>query len=154
MSDTLTQELNFIPVSEFENRRLILGQIIMLMMDSPVYLGDPLWVIQKYLIGPFLTNQAIVAFDEDSNLIGYASWAWLTDEKQEAYKQDSNCLDPQDWTAGDNLWLVDVLAPQKGAIELLNFTREFVAAQGHKGKVVKFKRYFDNNDFKIQEVML
>jgi len=154
MIDTLTDELNFIPVSEFENRRLILGQIIMLMMESPVYLVDPLWAIQKNLIGPFLSNQAIVMFDKDSNLIGYASWAWLTNEKEEAYKQDSNCLEPQDWTAGDNLWLVDVLAPQQGAIELLNFTREYVAAQGHKGKTVKFKRYFDQSNYKIQEVVL
>jgi len=154
MNDTVTNELTFIPISDFENRRLILGQIIMLMMDSPIYLADPLWVIQKYLIGPFLSNQAIVMFDKDSNLIGYASWAWLTEEKQEAYTQDSNCLEPQDWTAGDNLWLVDVLAPQQGAIELMNFTREHVAAQGHKGKTVKFKRYFDIKNFKIQEVTL
>lgn len=154
MNDTVVSELTFIPISDFENRRLILGQIIMLMMDSPVYLVDPLWVIQKYLIGPFLTNQAVVMFDNDSNLIGYASWGWLTEEKQEAYKQDSNCLEPQDWTAGDNLWLVDVLAPKQGATELLNFIREYVAAQGHKGKPVKFKRYFDTTNFKIQEVTL
>jgi cytolysin-activating lysine-acyltransferase len=154
MNDTVAEELTFIPISDFENRRLILGQIIMLMMDSPIYLADPLWVTQKYLIGPFLSNQAIVMFDKDSNLIGYASWAWLTKEKEQAYHQDSNCLEPQDWTAGDNLWLVDVLAPQHGAIELLNFTREYVAAQGHKGKIVKFKRYFDIENFKIQEVTL
>lgn len=154
MNDTADIELTFVPVSDFENRRLILGQVIMLMMDSPIYLVDELWVIQKYLIGPFLSNQAVVVFDKDSNLIGYASWAWLTDEKQEEYIKDSNCLEPQDWTAGENLWLVDVLAPQQGAIELLNFTRDYVAAQGHKGKSVKFKRYFDNSNFKIQEVTL
>ena len=149
-----TQEYVILPVSEFENRRLILGPIVMLMAESPIYLGDALWQIQRNLIGPFLHDQAVVMFDKDSNLIGYAAWAWLTKEKETAYIRESNCLEPDDWQAGDRLWLVDVLAPSEGASELINFTRNYVIAQGHKGKKVKFKRYYDNVKYKIQEVVL
>lgn len=151
MNDTLVKNLDFIPIGDFENRRLILGQIVMLMTESVVYLPYQLWVIQKNLLGSILTDQSVVMFDKDNNLIGYISWAWLTDEKQEEYKQDSNCLMPQDWTVGDNLWFIDVLAPQEGAAELIEFTKEFVAAQGYKGKTVKFKKYIDYNNFTIQE---
>jgi hemolysin-activating ACP:hemolysin acyltransferase len=151
--EDIAQELTILPIEDFENRRLILGQIVMMMMDSEVYLKDPLWIVKKNLIGPFLNNQAIVMFN-DNQVVGYAAWAWLSDEAEKKYIDYSNSLEPSDWKSGENLWLVDVLAPENGAIEIINYTRSFVAAQGHKGKVVKFKRYYDNDNFKIQEVVL
>lgn len=151
MSD---QQYEFLSVAEFNDRKLIVAQVILLMLDSPVYLADKLDHIKRNFTGALLHDQALVMFDQENNLKGYTSWALLSDQAEEKYKYNSNSLDPEEWNSGENLWLVDVIAPTGGAIAMLNFTRKLGYHLGYTGKKIKFKSYYNSTEFNIREVTL
>ena len=44
---------------------------------------------------------------------GFVSWAYLSDEAQEKYLHTRK-IAPHDWKSGDNVWLIDVVAPWGG----------------------------------------
>lgn len=42
---------------------------------------------------------------------GFASWAFLKRDTAQRFIDGTRMLAPQDWSLGDELWLIDVLAP-------------------------------------------
>ncbi len=43
--------------------------------------------------------------------VAFATWAYLSDEAEERMQQGVRRLGPADWKSGDNLWLMDLVAP-------------------------------------------
>jgi hemolysin-activating ACP:hemolysin acyltransferase len=148
------KEIIFTP-DYIQNKNELFGRIIALMADSDVYLPDSLYALKKNITSPLCSNNCLIYFSENK-LVGYCSWAWLTDESEKKYMENSNSLVPNDWETGDNLWLIDTVAPysSKHAINLMKYARKHVRAQGKIGIKVKFKRYYDRTNYKIQEVEL
>lgn len=148
------KEIIFTP-EYIQNKNELIGRIIMLMSDSDVYLGDSLYALKKNITAPIYSNKSLVYFAENK-LVGYCSWAWLTEDSEKKYIANSNSLEIIDWGMGDRLWLIDVVAPynSKHAYNLMKYVRKHVIAQGFKGTKVKFKRYYNVKDYKIQEVEL
>lgn len=138
----------------FTDKTALFGRIVTLLMDSEIYLPDTLRDIKKYLAAPLFTNKCLLYF-RDTTLVGYCSWAFLTEEAENRYIAHSNSLEITDWGFGDRLWLIDVAAPYGGkdAITLLNTARKHAVTHlGAKGKRLKFKRYYDVTNYKVQEV--
>ena len=60
--------------------------------------------------------------------VAYVSWAKLDPAAAERYRSAPHQLTAADWKSGDQIWLVDVLAPFGGAREILEDLREKVFA--------------------------
>lgn len=153
---TLSNQKEIIFTPEYiQNKNDLIGKIIMLMSDSDVYFGDSLYALKRNISAPLYSNKALLYFIENK-LVGYCSWAWLTDDAEQKYIENSNSLEIIDWSIGDKLWLIDVVAPyeSKHALNLMKYVRKHVVSQGHKGTKVKFKRYYSQKNYKIQEVEL
>ncbi len=65
--------------------------------------------------------------------VGFASWAYLSDEAEARMLQGVRKLGPGDWKSGDNLWLMDLIVPFGGMAEAAKELREKVL-QGKKVK--------------------
>lgn len=59
---------------------------------------------------PLLAHQFRI-FPGKNQPIGIALWASLTEEAENRLLSGNVRLAPQDWNAGDRLWLVELLAP-------------------------------------------
>ena len=53
-------------------------------------------------------------YSDEEVPICYASWALLSDELSEGYKNNTYKIQAQDWNSGNNLWLINVLCPKGG----------------------------------------
>ena len=131
----------------------VIARIITLMLESEVYLVDTLYHIKKNLIGAVMNDQAML-LARDGKIIAYASWAFLSPEAEAKYVKDTNSLDVVDWTSGDRIWLVDVIAPYGDSVLLLNHIRKLGARRGYKGTTIKFKSYKTADSYQIREVKL
>ena len=69
--------------------------------------------IQRLILPPMRLGQYRIYSDKEVP-IGYASWALLSDELSEGYRNNTYEIQAQDWNSGNNLWLVNVLCPKGG----------------------------------------
>ena len=138
---------------DITDKMALIGRAITLMLDSHIYLPDTLYIIKKNLVSPVFKNQALIGI-RDGKVVGYLSWAFLSEEAEARYIADSNCLDIPDWNSGDRIWLIDVVAPLGDAGAMLAEVRKQADLHGLRGKKVKFKKYDENNEFQIREVRL
>lgn len=155
MSDTVAvkTDIEVILAQKVTDKMTLIGRVITLMLDSSVYLVDTLYDIKKNLIGPIYKDQALILVRK-GKVVAYCSWAFLNEETEQRYIDDSNSLEVSDWNAGDRIWLVDVVAPFGDARHLLRAVRDIGELKGLKGQTIKFKSYEDANTFQIREVTL
>lgn len=97
----------------------ILGHVLWLMSQSAVhkhvFVSDFEWLVMPAILhGQFRIwrekNEQGVFIP-----VGYASWAFLSDDAEERIQENIKKLAPADWQSGDNLWLIDLITPFGGA---------------------------------------
>lgn len=88
----------------------IFGQVTWLMTQSKghrtFFISDLEWMAMP----PLLLRQFRIFPGKDQPL-GVALWARLSDEVAERMASGANRLAPGEWNSGDNLWLVELIAP-------------------------------------------
>lgn len=88
----------------------VLGEVVFLMMTPPshkhLFLTDLEWLVM-----PPLTLRQFRLWRQGTRPIGFASWAFLSEEVAERVRGGVRKLKPADWKSGDNAWLMDVVAP-------------------------------------------
>ena len=94
--------------------------------------------IQRIILPPMRLGQYRIYSDKEVP-IGYASWALLSDELSEGYKNNTYKIKAQDWNSGDNLWLINVLCPKGGGSIVLRRLDKLRKEMGLPKKV-NFKR--------------
>lgn len=142
-----------IMAKDVSDKMTLVGRVITLMLDSDVYLVDTLLDLKKNIVAPVFTDQAMLMVT-NGKVTGYCSWAFLSDEVEKKYIEDSNSLDVLDWNSGDNFWLIDVVTPFDNGTALLNEARKMAKRRGLDGKKIKFKRYKDRKNFQVREVTI
>ncbi len=73
-------------------------------------------VHKKYTFN-FLRERFLVAIEKnqykvyrkDGKPVAAINWAWLSDEKSKEYEGRNFELKPEDWNAGKNLWVMEIL---------------------------------------------
>ncbi|WP_422362891.1 toxin-activating lysine-acyltransferase [Pyruvatibacter mobilis] len=87
----------------------VFGQTTWLMTQSRghrnMFISDLEWMVMP----PILLRQFRL-FPGKEQPLGIAFWAQLSDEASQRLEQGGK-LKPDDWKSGDNLWLVELLAP-------------------------------------------
>ena len=104
----------------------------------PTYADMRLKGIQRLIIPPLRLKQYRIYNDPEVPSC-YASWALLSDELSETYKNNEYVIQEGDWKTGDNLWLINVLCPMGGgsiAVRRLDKLRKELGLP----KRVNFKR--------------
>jgi len=102
-----------------------LFEIFWLLSQSPnhkyMFIADMEW----YLMPPFRLRQ-IKIFHKDGAPVAYACWAKVSDEVDARLRDGSIKLRPEEWNSGENLWLVDLVAPFGGTEFVINELKEKV----------------------------
>ncbi|MCB2218462.1 toxin-activating lysine-acyltransferase [Desulfofustis glycolicus] len=99
-----------------------LGPVIMLYLQSPhrryQFISDLEWL----LIPPLVSGQCKLYMKQEYP-ISFVSWAFLTDEVEKRLLGNGGRLRPEDWTSGERLWLIDIVAPFGGVETVLSDMR-------------------------------
>ena len=92
----------------------ILGEMTWLLTQSPIHkvlaIGDLEWLIM-----PALIHRQFYVFRDGDKPVGLALWAKCTPEAEA--KLDRGMIEPEnrltleEWTSGQSIWLVDLIAP-------------------------------------------
>lgn len=96
----------------------MLGEIAWLMSQSPIHKQFFISDLEWFVMTPVLLQQFRLFYDKDKP-IGVVFWAFASDEVAEMLARGTAKLRPQDWKSGDQLWVVEVLAPFGGAEEMV-----------------------------------
>ena len=97
----------------------LLGNVVALLALSAVHRTWTAQDIARLVTTPVMLRQCF-AFVEAGRLIGWASWANLTEEAEAGYLARTRKLQPMDWAAGDGsrIWIIDALAPWGGILSM------------------------------------
>ncbi|MDA0655185.1 MAG: toxin-activating lysine-acyltransferase [Proteobacteria bacterium] len=107
-------------VSEIETVSQItgVGVVVWLLTQSPMHKNLFLTDLEWMVMTPILLNQYRV-FHTEGRPVGAAFWAYLSEEGEQRIVSGVGRLAPQDWKAGDRLWLVNLVAPFGGVDEMI-----------------------------------
>ncbi len=115
--DALAEKLHE-QAMELLRRLPAFGPVIMLYLQSAhrrfQFISDLEW-----LLIPPLMNRQCKLFMKKSYPFAFVSWAFLNEEAENRLVLNGGKLRPQDWKSGENLWLVDIVAPFGGADKVL-----------------------------------
>lgn len=102
----------------------VLGDIIFLMLHSGIHRGWPLALLERNVLPAIHHKQFRLYHDSNGRPIGYASWAWLSDELEKLYAAGTYGLKPDDWKSGANAWMIDFVAPFGHAMAVRRHLRQ------------------------------
>ncbi len=96
----------------------LLGQIIVLMGQSAshrhLFLSDLEWLVM-----PAIGRRQMRLWRRDTERgpipAIYASWAFVSPEVDQRFASGRLRLTPAEWTSGEIMWLIDLVAPMGGA---------------------------------------
>jgi cytolysin-activating lysine-acyltransferase len=115
----------------------VLGEIVWLMSQSPIHKSFsrgqlPIWKVgadprrqsksvtvpDLPVMTPVMLKQFRMFYDKDKP-IGVVFWGTVSDDVAARLAEGTSKLRPQDWKSGDNLWVVEVIAPFGGPEEMV-----------------------------------
>ena len=88
----------------------VLGEIVWLMSQSPMHKQFFISDIEWFAMTPALLRQFRLFYDKEKP-VGVLFWALVNDEVEERLSTGGGRLRPKDWKCGDNLWVVELVAP-------------------------------------------
>jgi len=92
----------------------LLGEMTWLLSQSPLHkvlaIGDLEWLVM-----PALINEQFYLFRDGDKPVGLALWAKCNEAAEQKLQngmiEPENRLTLEEWTSGDRIWLVDLIAP-------------------------------------------
>lgn len=93
-----------------QNRFKLLGEVAVLMMQSELHCSYYILDIYNHILPPIDHNQFRI-YKRGDYPVGFVSWAFLDDEKAEAYLKGKYTIKMDDWNCGNNLIYTDFIAP-------------------------------------------
>ena len=95
-----------------------LGDVVLLMANSDFHGRWFIDDLERLIIPPLELGQ-FYAFEVEGRVVGWASWAMLTPEAAQGYVDGTRKIQPEDWNAGDERWVIDLIAPFGNASEII-----------------------------------
>ena len=103
----------------------LLGSVVWLLMQQAGTRHGLLSDMEWRVMPPLLLEQSRV-YARDDMPIAFVSWARLSEDVALRYRAPPHRLSPADWRSGHQIWLVDVVTPFGGSVELLEDLRHKV----------------------------
>ena len=111
----------FAPLSE--DLLQVMGGILFLTQFSELHQRYPVTVLTDRIMPSVLLNQ-FRYHRRGVTPLGFVNWAWLSAEVEARYLETFT-LKPEDWTSGDRLWFLEILAPNGYGVDLMFELRTF-----------------------------
>jgi cytolysin-activating lysine-acyltransferase len=92
----------------------VLGEITWLMSQSPLHKQFFISDLDWFVMTPVMLQQFRLFYDE-TKPIGVVFWAYASQDVAQMLAAGTTKLGPQDWKSGDELWVVEAVAPFGGA---------------------------------------
>jgi cytolysin-activating lysine-acyltransferase len=97
----------------------MLGEVVWLLGRSDAH-RDLFLTDLDWLVMPPVQLRQFRIWRKENQPVAYASWAYLPDEAGERFAEGARAgrmarLGPSDWKSGEQLWLIDFVAPFGGA---------------------------------------
>jgi len=126
----------------------VAAELLWLMTRTPshrhFFISDAEWLI----FPPIARAQFRMYRDENGSPAGCVLWASLSEEVEARVESGATRLAPGDWKSGDNLWIIDVIAPNGKAGAMVEDMRNSV----FKGKAFKFHATGQDGKRSVQQV--
>jgi len=110
---------------EILKRLPAVGPVLLLYMQSShrrfTFISDLEWL----LLPPLMLKQCKLYMERDFP-IGYVSWAFLSTSVEERLVQSGGRLAAGEWKSGDQLWLIDMVAPFGSVDKILTDVRDTI----------------------------
>lgn len=87
----------------------IMGGVMFLTQFSDLHARYPVKMLTDRILPSLLLNQ-FRYHRRGIKPMGFANWAWLSEDAERRYLETFE-LKPEDWTSGDRLWFLEILAP-------------------------------------------
>lgn len=114
----------------------VLGELTWLISQSPLhknlFVSDLEWMVMPAI----LHEQFRIFYGSNKQPVGVILWATVSNETEKKLESGQIRLAPHEWKAGENPWLIEMIAPFGGQQEMLNDAASTVFA----GKPFKFHR--------------
>lgn len=94
--------------------RAVLEHVLHLMQFSPHHRAYTVDTVLRCIVPPIHLDQHI-GIARNGRLVAWASWAWLTHGKAEAFLGGEYKMQPSDWRSGNALVIMDFIAPHGDA---------------------------------------
>ena len=122
----------------------MMNEIINLMNQSNIHKD---WTVSDIhrLIKPPIEAGYWVESREYGYLTGFGTYGFFSDEAFEGYKNQTRKIQPEDFNSGENVVLIDIVAPHGTAKELTSKMRNRLVKNGYKGKYISFFRIYNGN---------
>lgn len=114
------------------------GKVAMAFMALPRYRHQTIADLQHLVLEPLIRDRIAIAYPKEAtgpmvDIAGMAIWASVSDEVDAKIREQIKAgvfpvrLKPDDWTSGDNNWLLDVVAPdQKATVSVIANLKQVV----------------------------
>jgi cytolysin-activating lysine-acyltransferase len=97
----------------------VLGEITWLLSQSPLhknlFISDLEWLVMPAV----LLEQFRIFYGPTQQPAGLILWGQVSSETEQRLISHQIKLSPQEWKGGDNLWLIEMVAPFGGQEEML-----------------------------------
>jgi len=100
-----------------------LQSVMWFVAESPIHSKWSYNDIINLIVPPLQLGQYIINW-QDGIPVGFASWAWLSDEAHEGFKTQTRKLIASDWCGGNHAWIIDVISNDHSPIKLLRGLRD------------------------------
>lgn len=105
----------------------LLGPITWLMMQQSATRHGLISDLEWRVMPPLVLDQAKLYLRQELP-IAFVSWARLNEEAAQRYREPPHRLAPADWHGGDQVWLIDLLAPYGGVQDIFDDLRKNIFA--------------------------
>ena len=110
--------------------------IVGLMANSPYHKKFTIQDIMRTVVPPLQLGQYNI-FRAQNAPLGYVSWAWLTPNAGLGYATRQRRLEPADWSAGNQLWVISVIGMAIDPRNIINFLKQRFETPQQKEKFRK-----------------
>lgn len=96
----------------------LLGDVVLLMANSDFHGRWFIDDLERLIIPPLELDQ-FYTFEVEGRVVGFVSWAFLLPEAVQGYVDGTRKIQPEDWNAGGERWVIDLIAPFGNAGEVI-----------------------------------
>lgn len=106
--------------AEVAKKLPLFGHVVWLYTQSPASRYFFIQDMESRVLPPVILDQCKLHLQSSGGSlpVAYISWAYLSDEAEEKFIATQR-IAPNDWKSGENIWLIDVLAPFGGEQAIL-----------------------------------
>ena len=119
----------------------LLGEVVLLMNESDLHKEWSASDVFNIIRPPLLLDQH-VTHRENGLLVGFGTWAFMNDQSLDDFLNGRRRVEFRDFVSGNNVVLVDVIAPKGHGRFITSEIRKSLVKQGYKGKTIKYVRYY------------